>query len=72
MSGASTVPALSSAVVDSLAERFRRITEIQISIAPGQRAPRGAATMAAVFSYAGRSFKWLREGDWVDAWGLSR
>jgi hypothetical protein len=69
VSGASTVPALSSAVVDNLAERFRRISEIQISIAPGQKAPRGIATMEAVFSYAGRSFKWLREGKWVDAWG---
>jgi uncharacterized protein YbjT (DUF2867 family) len=69
VSGASTVPALSSAVVDSLAGRFRRISEIQIAIAPGQRAPRGAATMAGVLSYAGRSFKWLRQGTWADAWG---
>jgi len=69
ISGASTVPALSSAVVDSLAGRFRQILEIQISIAPGQRAPRGTATMASVFSYAGKSFKWLNNGTRVDAWG---
>jgi hypothetical protein len=25
--------------------------------------------MAGVFSYAGRSFKWLHGGSWVDAWG---
>lgn len=69
ISGASTVPALSSAVVDSLAGRFRQVAEIQVSIAPGQRAPRGTATMAGVFSYAGRSFKWLNDGAPVDAWG---
>jgi len=69
ISGASTVPALSSAVIDSLAGRFRQIDEIQISIAPGQRAPRGTATVAGVFSCAGRSFKWLNDGAWRDAWG---
>jgi hypothetical protein len=69
ISGASTVPALSSAVVDSLARHFRQIEEIQISIAPGQRAPRGTATMAGVFSYAGKPFKWLNDGAQVDAWG---
>src|SRR5262245_5599089 len=69
VSGASTLPALSSAVIDSLARRFRSVEEIQISIAPGQRAPRGAATIAAVFSYAGRPFKRLIGGAWSDAWG---
>ncbi|HYC47302.1 MAG TPA: NAD-dependent epimerase/dehydratase family protein [Burkholderiales bacterium] len=62
--GASSVPALSSAVVDHLAQRFRRVDEIQIVIAPAQTAPRGAATMAAVLSYAGRSFNWLTDGEW--------
>jgi uncharacterized protein YbjT (DUF2867 family) len=69
ISGASTVPALSSAVVDTLAGRFRQVEEIQVSIAPGQRAPRGIATMAGVFSYAGRPFQWLHDGVPVDAWG---
>jgi len=69
VSGASTLPALSSAVIDSLAGRLRSIEEIQVAIAPGQRAPRGAATIAAVFSYAGRSFKWMSGGAWADAWG---
>ena len=69
LSGASTLPALSSAVIDSLRGRFRELEEIQIAIAPGQRAPRGRATLAAVFSYAGRPFKWLKQGSWIDAWG---
>jgi hypothetical protein len=69
VTGASTLPALSSAVIDSLAGRFRAIGEIQISIAPGQRAPRGTATLAGVFSYAGRSFRWMNDGRWAEAWG---
>lgn len=69
VSGASTLPALSSAVIDSLSGRFRQIEEIHIYIAPGQRAPRGTATVAAVFSYAGRPFRWLSGGVWSNAWG---
>ena len=69
IAGASTLPALSSAVVDSMARRLYKVDEIQIAIAPGQRAPRGAATLAAVFGYAGKPFKWLSRGAWTDAWG---
>jgi NAD(P)-dependent dehydrogenase (short-subunit alcohol dehydrogenase family) len=69
VSGASSVPALSSAVIASLTARVPEIEEIQIAIAPGQRAPRGQATLAAVLSYAGRPFKWLSRGTWRDAWG---
>jgi Saccharopine dehydrogenase NADP binding domain len=69
ISGASSVPALSSAVVDSLIARLPQIEEIQIAIAPGQRAPRGEATIAAVLGYAGLPFKWRSGGAWRDAWG---
>jgi saccharopine dehydrogenase-like NADP-dependent oxidoreductase len=69
VSGASTLPALSSAVTDSLARRLVQLNEVRIVIAPGQRAPRGAATLASVLSYAGRPFKWLSGGEWTDAYG---
>jgi saccharopine dehydrogenase-like NADP-dependent oxidoreductase len=69
VSGASTVPALSSAVIDELRGRFRQVEEIRMAIAPGQRTPRGEATIAAVFSYAGKPFKWLRNGTWCEAFG---
>ena len=69
ISGASTVPALSAAVIDSVSKRIRQIDEIRIVIAPPQRAPRGTATVAGVFSYAGRPFKWLSGGEWRDAYG---
>lgn len=69
LSGASTLPALSSAVVDDLIGRFRELREIEIAIAPGQRAPRGKATIAAVLSYAGKPFQWLSRGRWTTVWG---
>ena len=69
ISGAGSAPALSSAVVDSLIARLPQIEEIQIAIAPGQRALRGEATIAAALGYAGRRFKWRSRGAWRDAWG---
>jgi Saccharopine dehydrogenase NADP binding domain len=69
ITGASTLPALSSAVVDSLKKSLTSLRAIDIVIAPGQRAPRGAATVAAVLGYAGRSFLWWRDGAWRTACG---
>jgi hypothetical protein len=69
ITGASTLPTLSSAVIDHLGERFTRIDEIDIAIAPGQRAPRGTATMQAVLGYAGEPFSWWNEGEWRTAHG---
>jgi saccharopine dehydrogenase-like NADP-dependent oxidoreductase len=69
ISGASTLPALSSAVVDALSEEFCDLREIQIAIAPGARVPRGAATISAVLSYAGRPFTWRSDGRWKVAYG---
>src|SRR5204863_167445 len=68
-SGASTLPALSVAVIDSLAARFDHLSDVSIAIAPGQRAPRGAATLAGVLSYAGKPFTWLSGGTWREVWG---
>ena len=69
ITGASTLPALSSAVVDSLEKSFASLSSIDIVIAPGQHAPRGAATMAAVLGYAGRPFLWWSDGHWRTAHG---
>jgi len=69
VSGASSLPALSSAVVDHLSTGFERIEAIETVIAPGQRAQRGSATVAGTLSYAGRPFKLLRDGSWIDAYG---
>lgn len=69
MSGASTLPALSSAVVDALAQGMTRLETIEVVIAPGQRAPRGVATLEAVFSYLGRPIAVWRQGAWRSVTG---
>lgn len=53
-SGASSVPALSGAVIDALAVGLARLQAIDIGISPGNRTERGLSTMQAVLSYCGR------------------
>jgi len=69
ISGASTLPALSSAVVEELRVGLSSLESIEVIIAPGQRAPRGKATLEAVFSYLGRPFLVWRKGQWRRTWG---
>jgi len=69
ITGASTLPALSSAVVDTMRNSLRALNSIEILIAPGQQAPRGVATMAAVLGYAGKPFPWRADGVWRVAHG---
>jgi hypothetical protein len=57
ISGASTVPALSSAVIEHLRRRFRNIKSLVYGISPGQRTERGLATTQAILSYVGRRLK---------------
>jgi hypothetical protein len=54
ISGASSVPALSSAVADHLARDLATVECIDIGITPGNRTERGLATMQAILSYCGK------------------
>jgi hypothetical protein len=54
VSGASTVPALSSAVVDELVTGLATVDALDVGISPGHRAPRGLATVESILSYCGR------------------
>lgn len=67
-SGASSLPALSSAVVDRYLPRFRQLVSIRHAIASGARAP-GLATMRGVFSYCGKPFLRPVDGKPVQAHG---
>lgn len=62
--GASTVPALSSAVVDHLCSGWQRVDAIDTCIAPAQTAPRGLATLAGVLSYCGEPLQVWDGGRW--------
>jgi saccharopine dehydrogenase-like NADP-dependent oxidoreductase len=68
ISGASTLPALSAAVLDELCAGLQP-EDIDICIAPGQKAPRGVATLAAVFSYLGRPVQVWEQGRWRERTG---
>lgn len=67
-SGASSLPALSSAVVDRYFSRFSRLDSIRHGIGSGARAP-GLATMRGVFGYCGKPFSRLSEGVWIQTHG---
>ena len=67
-SGASSVPALSCAVVDRYLPEFQRLESIRIGISSGARAP-GLATVRGVFSYGGKPIRTLQGGSWVTEYG---
>lgn len=67
VSGASSVPALSSAVVDRYRPAFAKLESIRIGIGSGGRAP-GLATMRGVFGYCGKPVRRWQDG----AWGQTR
>lgn len=74
VSGASSVPGLSSTVVDHYLPRFKELTTIDFAISPGNKAERGEATVRAILSYTGHPFKVLRDKRWIDVigWGESK
>ncbi|MCL1634538.1 saccharopine dehydrogenase NADP-binding domain-containing protein [Luteimonas sp. SX5] len=67
--GASSVPGLTAAVVESLRERFSRLDAVQTGISPGNRTPRGLATTRAILSYVGQPYAALVKGEWRDVHG---
>ncbi len=73
VTGASSVPALSHAVIDRLTHGWQRIDTISVGIFPGNRAPRGLAVVESILSYAGKPVRVFREGRWqnVPGWGLT-
>ena len=72
ISGASSIPALSHAVLDALTARWRTIDDIRVGIFPGNRAPRGRSVVEAILSYVGKPVRVFRGGEWRDrpGWAL--
>ncbi|MCK7597387.1 saccharopine dehydrogenase NADP-binding domain-containing protein [Microbulbifer sp. CAU 1566] len=62
ISGASTLPALSSAVIAALSPSFSKIHSIEISIAPAHRIRRGLATVRSGLESLGQKFGTPRNG----------
>ncbi len=57
ISGASTVPGLSSAVLDHFTAEFSTIESLRYGITPGQKTTRGLATTQSILSYLGKAMK---------------
>ena len=72
LTGASSTPALSNAVLDELTQGWRRVDHIDIAISPGNRAPRGLSVIRSILSYAGRPVRVFTAGAWADmpGWGM--
>jgi hypothetical protein len=71
VSGVSSTPGITSALIRELAPEFSEIREIQTALSPGNQNPRGASTVGAVLSYLGRTIRVWQGGRWVErpGWG---
>lgn len=71
LAGASSTPALSTAVVEDLTRGWRRLDTVDIAISPGGSGKVGRAVIAAVLHYAGTPIATFRDGapDRVIGWG---
>lgn len=71
ISGASSVPALSGAAADHLAQGLARVDAIDIGISPGNRTERGLSTVQAILSYCGQALPGAQgttRWGWVGSW----
>lgn len=73
ITGASSIPALSHAVIDHLITGWEQVERIKIGIFPGNRAPRGRAVVEAILSYTGKPVRIFRNGKWqfLPGWSMT-
>lgn len=71
LTGCSSTPALSNAVLDCLIEGWREIVSVEAAISPGARAPKGLSVMQAILSWMGRPVRVFEGGDWTMRRGWS-
>ena len=72
ITGASTLPAVSSAIVDAMLEHFSRLRGIDYGICAGVKSGLGLATLKAVLSYCGKPYSILKNGKRIMVFGLGR
>ncbi|MEL6464248.1 MAG: saccharopine dehydrogenase NADP-binding domain-containing protein [Pseudomonadota bacterium] len=69
LSGASSVPGLSSCIVGDLIQGLDDVDLIDIAILPGNRAPRGMSVIKSIVSGVGRPHRTWRNRTWQTATG---
>jgi Saccharopine dehydrogenase NADP binding domain len=70
ITGASTVPGLSSAVLDEASKDFSEINAAEYGICAALKTGLGLATLQAVLSYCGKPYEVLKNGDRATVHGL--
>lgn len=71
LTGCSSTPALSNAVLDRLTEGWREVVSVEAAISPGARAPKGLSVMQAILSWLGRPVMVFDGGVWTMRRGWS-
>jgi saccharopine dehydrogenase-like NADP-dependent oxidoreductase len=71
LTGASSTPALSNAMLRNLTAGWRGIDRIWVSIVPGNKTPRGRSVIAAILSWAGEPVRVFDDGIWQTRHGWS-
>ncbi|PCI57361.1 MAG: potassium transporter [Alphaproteobacteria bacterium] len=69
ISGASSVPCLTAALVDYYKDEFETLDTLDYGITTAQKTARGLATTAAILGYTGQKFKTLVDGQQSDIYG---
>lgn len=69
ITGASSVPTLTSAVIEKYMPEFQSLMSVDYGITTAQRTNTGLATTKAVLSYAGKPFTTLVDGKKQDVYG---
>ncbi|MBT0956195.1 DUF4166 domain-containing protein [Alphaproteobacteria bacterium KMM 3653] len=72
ISGASSVPAVSSVIAGDMAADLSRVEVIETAICPGNRAPRGRSVMQAILGQVGAPLRLWRGGVWREMRGWSQ
>lgn len=69
ISGVSSTPALSHAVLDTLTSAWLSIDSVDVAIVPGNRTPKGRAVIAGILSWVGQKVQVFCDGGWQEARG---
>lgn len=69
LSGASSVPAMSSAVLAELGSDMDTVFSVSMAISASNRAAAGTSVAAAILSYVGRPVRLWRGRGWIEATG---
>jgi hypothetical protein len=69
VSGASSTPALSNAVLDSLTSAWLTVDSVDVAIVPGNQTPKGTSVIDGILSWVGQKVAVFADGQWTERRG---